>query len=435
MKSYNHSMTRIRLRQPIFPLLIAFLFGLQLMDPSRVWTILLVGLAGTFVIAYLWARALGADIQLRRETRLRWIQVGGQIEERITLSNGFSFPAAWVEFIDQSTLPGFNASKSTSINAGYFDQWTLTATCAQRGLFYLGGAKVLTGDPFGIFEVTIHASKRASILVLPQIAALPELRIAPAGSYGDGQPRRNASERTIHASTVRDYVHGDSMRMIHWPTTARMNKVFVRLMESTPEGDWWILLDLDKQYMLGEGPDSIEEQSVTLAASLAERGLRLRKSVGLIGNGAELTWLTPKKGEGQKWEIMQALATVRPGDVDLGTVLERTHSEPSLGRRHSLIIISASTKLDWIKSLLPLVKHGTRSIPTVMLLDLAPYGEASAENTAAVLAERGIICHIIPPGIMELPKIDQADPGKGTWQATATGDLIPVQLPSKQAER
>jgi uncharacterized protein (DUF58 family) len=425
-------MTRIRLRQPIFPILIALLLGLQLMDPSRVWTILLVGFTGTFVIAYLWARGLGTNIQLRRETRLRWIQVGGQIEERVTLSNGFSFPAAWIEFIDQSTLPGFNANRSTSINAGFFDQWTFTATCTQRGLFYLGGAKILTGDPFGIFEAAIHASDRTPILVLPQIANLPELQIAPSGSLGDGQPRRNASEKTIHAATVREYVHGDSMRMIHWPTTARMNEVFVRLMESTPEGDWWILLDLDKQYMLGEGSNSIEEQSVTLAASLADRGLRLRKSVGLIGNGNELTWLTPKKGGGQRWEIMQALATAKPGDLDLGTVLERTHSELSLGSRHSLIIITASTKFDWLKTLLPVTKRN--SIPTVMLLDLAPYGESSAENTSAMLSERGVICHIIPRGIMELPKLDQSESVKGGWQITSTGELIPVQLPSQQAK-
>jgi uncharacterized protein (DUF58 family) len=428
-------MARVRLRKPIFPILIAFLLGLQLMDPSQAWTILLVGFTGTFVIAFLWARALGRDIQLRRETRLRWLQVGGQIEERITLSNGFSFPAAWVEFIDQSTLPGFNASRSTSINSGYFDQWTFTATCKQRGLFYLGGATILTGDPFGIFEVIIHASKRTSILVLPQIATLPELLIAPSGSHGDGQPRQNASEKTIHAATVREYVHGDGMRMIHWPTTARMNKVFVRLMESTPEGDWWIFLDLDRQYMLGEGWDSIEEQCVTLAASLADRGLRLRKSVGLIGNGSDLTWLTPKKGADQRWEIMRALAIASPGELDLGTVLERTRSEPSLGRRHSLIIITASTKFDWLKTLLPLTKRN--SVPTVMLLDLGPYGEASADASriASLLAERGVICHVIPREIMELPKFDQADPAKGTWQTTSAGELIPVQLPSSQAKR
>jgi uncharacterized protein (DUF58 family) len=414
-------MARMRLRKPIFLILIAFLLGLQVMDPSETWTILLVGFAGTLVIAYVWARALGRDVELRRETRLRWVQVGGQIEERITLSNGFLLPAAQVEFMDQSTLPGFDASRSTSINAGYFDQWTLSATCKQRGLYYLGGAEISTGDPFGIFEVTVRDSKRTSVLVLPQIASLPELRIAPSGSQGDGQPRRNASERTIHAATVREYIHGDSMRVIHWPTTARLNKLFVRLMESTPEGDWWILLDLDKQYMLGEGWDSVEEQCVTLAASLADRGLHLRKSVGLIGNSRELIWLTPQKGEGQRWGIMQALATASPSDLDLGSVLERAHS--SLGRQHSLIIITASTKLDWTKTLLPVTKHN--SVPTVMLLDLAPYGEASAEQAAAFLEERGVICHVIPQGIMELPKTETL-PAKGTWQTTPTGDLIPL---------
>jgi uncharacterized protein (DUF58 family) len=419
-------MTRIQLRQPILPILIAFLLGLQLMQPSRTWTVLLVAFTGTFVSAYLWARSLGSNLQLRRETRLGWVQVGGQVEERITLSNTSLFPAAWIQFEDQSTLPDFNASRSTSISAGFFDQWTLTATCKQRGFFYLGGAKILTGDPFGIFEVTIHASQRTSILVLPQVATLPELRIAPSGSFGDGQPRRNAPEQTIHASTVREYAYGDSTRLIHWPTTARTNKVFVRLMESAPEGDWWILLDLDKHNMLGKGWDSIEEQSVTLAASLTDKGLRARKSVGLISNGAELTWLTPKKGEGQRWEIMQALALARPSELGLSTVLERIR--PSLGKHHSLIIITASTKLDWLKTLLPLAKRGTRSVPTVILLDASTFGgEVSAENVAANLEQRGIKCHIIPRGLIELPKTPAQQHVHWTWHSTPTGEIVPIR--------
>jgi uncharacterized protein (DUF58 family) len=426
MKSYNHSMTRIHLRQPIFPILIAFLLGLQLMQPSRAWTIWLAALTGIFISAYLWARSLGGNLQLRRETRLGWVQVGGQIEERITLSNTSLFPASWIQFEDQSTLPDFNASRSTSISAGFFDQWTLATTCKQRGLFYLGGAKILTGDPFGMFEVTIHASQRTSILVLPQIANLPDMLIAPSGSYGDGQPRRNTAQQTIHASTVREYAYGDSTRMIHWPTTARTNKVFVRLMESAPEGDWWILLDLDQHNMLGEGWDSVEEQSVTLAASLTEHGLRSRKSVGLISNSQELTWLTPKKGDGQRWEIMQALATAKPGNLDLGTVLERTHSEPSLGKHHSLIVVTASTKLDWLKTLLPLSKRGI--IPTVILLDAFTYGgKVPAENVAANLEQRGIKCHVIPRGMIEMPKTSAQQHVNWKWHSTPTGEIVPIR--------
>ena len=417
-------MTRIQLRQPILPILIAFLLGLQLMQPSRAWTILLVAFTGIFVSAYLWAQSLGGSLQLRRETRLGWVQVGGQVEERITLSNTSLLPASWIQFNDQSTLPEYNANRSISISAGFFEQWTLTANCNQRGFFYLGGANILTGDPFGIFEVTIHASQRTSILVLPQTATLPELSVAPSGSYGDDRPRRNAPEQTIHASTVREYDYGDSTRLIHWPTTARTNKVFVRLMESAPEGDWWILLDLDQHNMLGKGWDSIEEQSVTLAASLADKGLRTRKSVGLISNGAELTWLAPKKGEGQRWEIMQALALAHPGELGLSTILERI--QPALGKHHSLLIITASTKLDWLKTLLPLSKRGI--IPTVILPDSSTFGgETSAEYVAANLEEHGIKCHIIPRGLIGNPKDSSQKHVHWTWHSTPMGEIVPIR--------
>ena len=417
-------MSRIRLRQPALPFIVAFLLGLQLMNHSRAWMILLVAFAGILVSAYLWALALGRNLNVRRETRLGWVQVGGQIEERITLSNTSLVPAAWVEFIDRSTLPDFEASRSTSISGGHFDQWTVNALCGQRGLFNLGDALIQTGDPFGIFDVTTPASQQTSILVLPQVAGLPELPISPSGTYGDDRPRRNALQQTIHASTVREYAQGDSMRQIHWPTTARMKKVFVRLMESAPEGNWWILLDLDVRYMLGKGWDSVEEQSVALAASLASEGLRARKSVGLISNGDELAWLAPQKGEGQRWEIMESLALAKPGSRPLASLLERMQS--SLGRHHSLIVVTASTQLDWLKSVLPLAKRGV--IPTVILFDASTFGgDASAENMAGALEQRGIRCHVLPRGVIERPIMDSGAASQWTWRATPTGEIIPIR--------
>ena len=417
-------MTRIRLRQPVFAVMVALLLILQLVQPSRTWMFLFTAFSGILISAYLWARSLGESLQLRREIRLGWIQVGGQIEERITLSNTSVLPAAWIQFEDHSTLPGFNASRSTSISAGFFDQWNVTAACKQRGLFYLGDANILTGDPFGIFDVTIHASERTSILVLPQVVTLPEISIVPSGSFGDGQPRRNAPEQTIHASTVREYVHGDSVRMIHWPTTARTNKVFVRLMESAPEGDWWILLDLDKNNLFGEGWESIEEQSVVLAASLASKGLRNRKAVGLITNSKDAAWIHPQKGEGQRWEILQSLALSQPGELGLDKTLERIQS--SLGRHHSLIIVTASTKTDWLKTLLPLVKRGI--VPTVLLLDASTFGgKESPALVAANLESRGIKYHIIPRGMLEAPKTLSHQQGGWKWRSTPTGEIMPIR--------
>jgi uncharacterized protein (DUF58 family) len=415
---------RIKLRQPHIAWIIIVLLGLQINEASRVYTILLVTFGGIFLISYFWSRSLGREIQLRRETRLTWVQVGGHIEERLTLSNTSLFPAAYVQFIDHSTMPEFHAGKITSISAGGIDQWTVSAFCRQRGMFALGDAHMISGDPFGIFEVTIHASERTSILVLPQPATIPEYNIAPSGVLGEGPPRRNSPQQTMHASTVREFAEGDSTRLIHWPTTARTSKTFVRLMESAPEGDWSILLDLDQRCMRGAGWDSIEEQSVSLAASLTELGLHARKSVGMVANGRELAWIRPQKGDGQKWEILQALAVASPGPLTLAAMFDKM--QVALGKHHSLLIITACTEVGWIKSLPSLVKRGV--IPTVLLMDPTSFDEnESIEKVVSMLGQQGIRHYIIPHGLIEPPQIDPAPSDKWTWRATPGGQFIPIR--------
>lgn len=423
---------RLELRQPAFALVAALLLGMQLMDPSRVWTILLIGFGGAWLLAYVWTRSLGKNLQLRRERRIGWVQAGGQIEERFTVSNHSFFPALWLELKDQSTLPGYEVSRILSIHGGEFKQWTTNGACEQRGLYYLGGAELVSGDPFGIYQVRVIDATRTSLIVLPQISRIPKLDISPAGFYGEGRPRPNSPHQTVSAAGVREYRPEDSLRLIHWPTTARMNKPFVRLVENAPEGNWWILLDLDRRAMFGRGWNSIEEQSVALTASLADFGLAARKSVGLISNSAELTWLIPKKNESQRWEILHTLALARPGDTSLATLLERTNT--SIGRNQSLIVVTASVDLAWMKSILSMRARGV--IPTVLMLDPASFGSRqAAQSSAAAVRQRGITCHLIPRGFVPPPEKAPEKKRQWTWRQTASGEVVPIQSPQGIARK
>jgi uncharacterized protein (DUF58 family) len=418
--------SRLILRQRMVPFIIAVLLGLQFKDPSRVYIILLVALGGIFLIAWVWAYWLAREIKLLRETRLNWVQVGNHIEERLTLTNTSLFPAPHVELSDFSTLPDFNANRVTSIGAGAIDQWTVSAFCRRRGMFTLGDAEITTGDPFGMFDVIIYAPLQAQILVLPQVAPLPEIVVTSSGMLGEGQPRRNSPQQTMHASTVREFAEGDSLKLVHWPTTARMNKRFVRLMESAPEGNWWILVDLDKNYMLGSDWDSIEEQSISLAASLADLGLRERKSVGLVCNGADLKWLAPQKGEPQQWEILQALAMAAPGTLSLAGLLDKMQT--SFGSHHSLLIVTACTEVDWIKSFPSLIKRGL--LPTVLLMDSSSFeGGDSMQAVVTALSAQNIQYHIIPRGLIEPPRLDPHPLKQSTWHAPAAGHVVPLKNP------
>ncbi len=421
---YNQNMEyTIRLRQPGFTYIAAFLLGLQLMEPSRAWMVLLVAFGGTWLLAFVWVHSLGRYLQLRRERHIGWVQAGGQIEERFTVSNHSFFPALWLELKDRSTLPGYNVNTTLSVRSGEFKQWTTPGACNQRGLYYLGDAELVSGDPFGIYEVTVYDPTRTSLIVLPQVARIPRLDISSAGAYGEGQPRPHSLHQTVSASGVREYQQEDSLHLIHWPTTARMNKTFVKQMENAPDANWWILLDLDIRAMLGEGWDSAEEQSVSLAASLADSGLLARRAVGLISNSSTLSWLPPKRGEGQRWGILHALALVKPAYTKLSTLLERVNAE--LGRNHSLIIITSSLDLEWMKSILSMQARGV--IPTVLMLDPATFGGQSADASVSLIRQRGIKCHLIPRGFVPAPEKQPQKRQAWTWRQTPDGQTVPVQ--------
>jgi uncharacterized protein (DUF58 family) len=413
-----------KLRQPLVPIIILVLLGLQFWQSSRAYTILLYTFSGILIMSYIWSRALGHGIQFQRETRLGWVQVGKYLEENLSLSNTSVFPAPHIELIDHSTLPGFDASRTISVNAEAVESWTVKVFCQQRGLFQLGDAQILTSDPLGIFDVTIHAPMRTPMLVLPRPSILPKFAIASSGIVGDGQPRHDAPQQSIHVSTVREFVEGDSMKQIHWPTTARKNRPFVRLMENAPEGKWWIVLDLDKSYMRGRGWDSTEEQSISLAASLADHGIRSHKSTGLASNAHDFDLLPPQSTETQKWQILQTLALARPGALSLEGLFDKTFKV--LGHDHSLLIVTACTHVDWMRFLPSFAKRGL--FPTVFLMDTSSFdGPAAMQRATVALARQRIRHHIVPRGMFEPPRMETMPAQRSSPGAMPSGRVLPVK--------
>jgi uncharacterized protein (DUF58 family) len=414
---------RLRLNVPLLPILVALFLTMQLIDPSRIWKILLIGLAVIWLIAYIWARSLQKNLYFQRDIRFGWAQVGDSLEERFILRNDGEFPATWVELVDQSTLPGYSASIATGVDSHSENSWYTTGNCKRRGLYWLGGTTVITGDPLGIYSVTITDDNRAMLMVMPPVLPLPQIEITPGGYMGEGRPRPNSPEHTVGAAGVREYQAGDSLKSIHWPTTARRNTPFVRLFDGAPAGDWWIVLDLDKKVQSGTGENSTEEHAIILAASLATRGLQARQAVGMVASSPKLTWLAPRHGEAQKWEILRELALIETSDTPLAELLERIR--PSLGRRSTVVLITASTQPDWINALAPLLWRGI--VPTVLLQDPLSFGaHNSMAAISVILGDMGIARHIITRDMLDRPEARPGHRGQWDWRVTPTGRAIPV---------
>ena len=422
----------IELKSRLLPILVAAALVMQVVDPYRGWVIILVGLGGVLMLSYLWARSLVRSLRLVREMRFGWMQVGDRLEERFTIENGGWAPALWVEVVDHSTLPDHHINWVTGIGGASSSRWHTEGQCTRRGLFTLGPTSLRSSDPFGVFTVQVHNPASRSLLVMPPIVPLPAIQISSGGRTGEGRPRPDAPERTVSAGSVREYAPGDSLRWIHWPTTARRNKPYVRILDGTPTSNWHIVLDLDQQVHIGKGFDSTLEHAVILAASLADRGIRARHAVGLAANGSQFTWLAPAVGEAQKWAILRALALADTGEHSLQDVLEKMQS--GIRSDTSLILITPSTNENWITGLLPLVWRGVS--PTVLLLDAATFGgETPAAPLTRVLADLGIASYLIPRELLNRPEAHPGKEGLWQWRVTPRGRAVLIQKPGNTAWR
>ena len=422
------SLTKIRLHSRLWPILTILLLLLQLIWPSRAWMTLMIILGGIWVLSFLWTFSLARHMFMERALRYGWAQVGDQLEERFTIINDSFLPALWLEVEDSSTLPDYAAGRVTSIGASASLEWKTEGICTRRGLFTLGPTTLRSGDPFGICSLEVQYPNSTVLLVLPPVLPLPPIEVAAGGRAGEGRrPRRAALETTVSVETVREYVPGDPLKAIHWPTSAKRNALYVRQFEHMPSSDWWIFLDLEQNSQAGIGSASTAEHGIILAASLADRGIRKGHSVGLVTCGQELTWMPPQRTSGHLMSILRTLAIVQPGDQPLSALLE--NAQQSIRRGASLIIITPNVKADWAAPMLQLVRKGIA--PTVLLLDPESFGKTdSAAGILTLLTDYGIAHNIVHRELFDRPEARPGTQGKWEWRVVGRGKAVAVRRPT-----
>jgi len=218
--------------------------------------------------------------------------------------------------------------------------------------------------------VTIDYTSSANMMVVPPVVALPEIEIASGGRVGEGRSSMKGVEQTISTVGVREYVPGDSLRFLHWPTVARMGNLYVHLFYNEPSSDWWVLLDMDPDAQVGEGSRSTEEHGVILAASLVNRGIETGTQVGLVTYGDDLVWHPPDIGTSHLWTVLRSLAAIGAGGPPLAQILARLRT--SLEPNTSLVIITPNLSPEWLNALELLKRSGI--VATVLILDPVSFG-------------------------------------------------------------
>jgi uncharacterized protein (DUF58 family) len=417
--------------------LVFVLFVTQLVYPSRVWIALLWMVAGSTALAFVWAREMAHRVTAQRGLEYGWMQVGDRMEEQFAIQNESNLPVLWAEVLDESDLPGYQVRRVASCEPHNTTRWTTAQECAQRGVFRLGPWSLRTGDPFGFFMVTFWHPEIETIVVYPPVVDMSQVRLPRGLVAGASRSRRQTTEATIDASHTRSYRPRDSLRIIHWPSTAHRGSLIVREPDTEILGDLWIVLDLDESVQVGEGQESTEEYGVILAASLADRTLRQNRAVGLVVHGADLTFIPPGRGKAQMWHILQALAVARAGAArHLDELLHQLRQ--SLGHGIPLLVITPSTSVEWVDALLPFTQSGF--LPTVVQIDRETFRSGDLTGSSgvrsnglqALLAKAGISTYVVEQGYPFHHLVPLQRRGHWVFKTSPLGRAVVVRRPGEE---
>ncbi|MEM7539362.1 MAG: DUF58 domain-containing protein [Chloroflexota bacterium] len=366
-------------------------------------------LTGLLAFSYLWAYNSIRGIEVRRQTRNYRSQVGQYAEEQFEVTNHSLLPKLWLEVADYSMLTWHDVSRVVS-SLGRRNttrnryRWLVKTLCMQRGRFELGPMSIHSGDPLGIFAVEQQIPEKNHIVVYPLTVDLVSFEPSISDLSGGEARHRRTLNATTNVSGVRDYVPGDSLNRIHWPTTARARRLMTKEFELDPTADIWLYLDLfheaetaipwtppppeigpfalrsrnrmraNMQGIHGqiELPPNTTEYAVTVAASLARYFLMRNRAVGFncYGNSREL--LQADRGERQLTKILETLSVVQAGGhIPFSHLL--TTDSMRLNRNDTVVAISPDPTLEWARALQQMQRRGVNSV--AVIIDRNSFGD------------------------------------------------------------
>jgi uncharacterized protein (DUF58 family) len=325
-RSNPRRQVRRQLNLRLLPFVVAILAFLYVLTGFKGWLIFFIGTAGAWLIAWLWIFSLERNLWVERTIHLAWATVGESVPEQVRLVNTGWLPAIWVEIKDETEMLESPLRLVSDVGQRGAHNRNLSHLFTRRGVYTLGPTHLRSGDPFGIYTLSMQDQHSSTILVTPPVLPLSYIKIPNGGWTGDERYRRGFYERNISTTGLRNYVPGDSLRRIHWRASAHFDSLIVRQQEAAAARDWWIFLDLDRDAQAGSGMRSTIELSIVIAASLAVRGLREYRKVGLALAGPKPITLEPGSDPSQGWRILRALATAQAGPYKLANLIRQRRS-------------------------------------------------------------------------------------------------------------
>lgn len=323
--------------------IVAWLFGSRALFPVAAGFVLAV-LAGVA-----WVRLSRQPLAASRSWGGHGLVEGDDVRimVRIRPSSRIPFPVAVAhDVVGRLGEHTIELRRESGVLVG---SYTLRALARGRHVFE--PIRVSIADPWQLAERSLRVDAREVLVVYPRLAELDGLFSEPGATLADGRrlPLRRPAGLEFH--TVRHHVPGESLRRVHWPSTARTGVLMVKEFEDAPRDEVAVLLDGDAAGVTGIGADSSFDAAVRAAGSILRAHVRAGRPAVLVLNtrAREVQSVT---SDGPEWERALGVLAGAVADAPTSAAALLDSADGPAARALELIVVTSRPEPALVRRLL-----------------------------------------------------------------------------------
>jgi uncharacterized protein (DUF58 family) len=347
--------------------LAAWGFGSEALYPIAVGLVLAVAAAA------LWVRFLSRPITLNRILADGRHVAGDDIPVRLEVDVDGRIPSGAIVVRERIARLGERETVMANRHGRLRGSYVIKQV--PRGRYPVESVEAVLEDPFGLERVELKLPSGESLLVYPRLVELDALFSDSGARALEGRKLLLRRPTGFDLHSVRDYQQGESLRRVHWPTTAKRGHLMVKELEDAPRDETAVLLDADAAVVSGVPPDSSFELQVRAAGSILKAHASRGRRAALIVNSAARAYQRVHTFDGDWHRALELLAAVEPdGPTPVTAMLadEGGHA----GRALELTVVTANLTPRLVDRLLQRMLN--RHAATLVYVERASFGETPA---------------------------------------------------------
>jgi uncharacterized protein (DUF58 family) len=320
---------------------IALAFGLALYlvawaVGSRALYPLALGLVAAVLASWLWMRLSTWPLRLVRRTKGGDHFEGEDVTVAVEVERSRGIPPGAVVLHEQISKLGERDTRLRGGGRRLAAEYLLERL--PRGRYELRQASAVVEDPFGLARKEVELAASSTILVYPRLVELERLFSDAGASLPEGRRLLMHRPSGFDLHSVRDYQQGESLRRVHWRSTAKRARLMIKELEDAPRDEVAVLLDA----RMGT-PGPLFDLLVRAAGSiLFAHATRNRRAV-LVVNGESQDSVRTSASEGDRRRALEVLAGAEPDGTRPAETVLTDESGPVLAALELVVVTTMPT--------------------------------------------------------------------------------------------